>query len=128
MTGSRSFRALLFAGLTLALCFLTVPVVAIFVDAGPGDLLNALDDSSSTDALRLSLETTSIAMAIVVAVGTPAAYALATRRFRGKALVTTLLELPIVLPPAAAGIGLLAALGPKGLFGAALDGAGIHLV
>jgi molybdate transport system permease protein len=128
MTGSRSFRALLFAGLALALCFLTVPVVAIFVDAGPGDLLRALDDSSSTEALRLSLETTAIAMAIIVIVGTPAAYALATRRFRGRALVTTLLELPIVLPPAAAGIGLLAALGPNGIFGGALHRAHIHLV
>jgi molybdate transport system permease protein len=124
MTGSRSFGALLFAGLALALCFLTLPVVAIFVDAGPGDLLNALDDPSSTDALRLSLETTTIAMAIIVLVGTPAAYALATRRFRGRALVTTLLELPIVLPPAAAGIGLLAALGPNGILG----GAHLHLV
>ena len=128
MRGSRSFRALIFAGLAVALCFLTLPVAAIFVDAGPGDLVKALDDSTSTDALRLSLETTAIAMAIVVLVGTPAAFALATRRFPGRALVTTLLELPIVLPPAAAGIGLLAALGPKGIFGGALQHAHIHLV
>ena len=53
-------------------------------------------------------------------VGTPAAYLLATRRFRGRALVLTLIELPLVLPPAVAGIGLLAALGPNGLLGGAL--------
>ncbi len=59
--------------------------------------------------------------------GTPAAYLLATRSFRGRALVVTLVELPLVLPPAVAGIALLAALGPKGILGGALDSAGIEL-
>ena len=65
---------------------------------------------------------------VIVVVGTPAAYLLATREFRGKAAVMTAIELPLVLPPAVAGIGLLAALGPKGIFGAALEDAGIELV
>lgn len=103
--------------LAIVLAFLTLPVVAIFVDAGPGELLAALGDEGALDALRLSLETSAIAVGIVVALGTPAAYLLATREFRGKALVTTLVELPLVLPPAVAGIGLLAALGPNGIAG-----------
>jgi molybdate transport system permease protein len=57
-----------------------------------------------------------IALAIIVVTGTPAAYLLATRSFRGRAVVLTLVELPLVLPPAVAGIALLAALGPRGLF------------
>ncbi|MEA2288093.1 MAG: molybdate transport system permease protein, partial [Solirubrobacteraceae bacterium] len=57
-----------------------------------------------------------------------AAYLLATRRFRGRSLVVTLVELPLVLPPAVAGIGLLAALGPRGLVGGAVEDAGIRLV
>ena len=57
-------------------------------------------------------------------VGTPAAYLLATRRFRSRAVMITLIELPLVLPPAVAGIGLLAALGPNGLLGAWLEDAG----
>ena len=60
-------------------------------------------------------------------VGTPAAYMLATRSFRGKALLVTLVELPLVLPPAVAGIALLAAVGPKGILGGAIDAAGIEL-
>ena len=44
--------------------------------------------------------------------GTPTAYLLATRRFPGRSLAITLVELPLVLPPAVAGIGLLAALRP----------------
>ena len=111
------FRAALVAALAAVLVFLTVPVVAIFTEAGPGELLSSLGDDAARDALLLSLEATAIAVALVVAVGTPAAYLLATRSFRGKALVTTLIELPLVLPPAVAGVALLAALGPNGLLG-----------
>jgi molybdate transport system permease protein len=118
---------MLFA-LTAALLFLTLPVVAIFADAGPGELLSSLGDASARDALLLSLETSAIALAIVVVVGTPAAYFLATRSFRGRELVITLVELPLVLPPAVAGIGLLAALGPNGVLGPLIDDAGIRLV
>jgi molybdate transport system permease protein len=114
------FTALATLALAVALAFLTLPVAALFVHAGPGRLIGSLDDRAALEALRLSLETSAIALAIIVAVGTPAAYLLATRRFRGRALVTTLLELPLVLPPAVAGVGLLAALGPHGLVDAGL--------
>ena len=116
----RPFTALIAFALALALTFLTLPIVAIFIHTGPGALLSSLGDPAALDALRLSLETSAISLAIVIVVGTPAAYLLATRRFRGRALVTTLVELPLVLPPAVAGIGLLAALGPKGLVDAGL--------
>ena len=97
----------------MALAFLTMPIVAIFVDSPPGDLLAALGEEGALDALWLSLRTTAAALAIIVVIGTPAAYLLATRRFRGRALVITLVELPLVLPPAVAGIALLAAIGPS---------------
>jgi molybdate transport system permease protein len=122
------FPVALIAALALALCFLALPVVAIFVDVGPGKLLSSLDDQASVDALLLSLETTVIALAIIVVVGTPAAWTLATRRFRGRQVVITVLELPLVLPPAVAGIGLLAALGPQGILGETLHSLGIELV
>jgi molybdate transport system permease protein len=122
------FPALLAAALAVSLTFLTLPILAIFLDTGPGRLLDSLRDPSARDALRLSLITTTIAMAVVVVVGTPAAYLLSTRRFRGRELIVTLLELPLVLPPAVAGIGLLAALGPQGILGGLLDDLGIRLV
>jgi molybdate transport system permease protein len=114
--------------IALVLAFLTLPVVAIFVNVSPGRLLSSLGGSQSLQALRLSVETSAIAVAAVVLVGTPGAYLLATRRFRGHALVLTLIELPLVLPPAVAGIGLLASLGPHGLLGGALATAHIQLV
>jgi molybdate transport system permease protein len=116
-----TFRALLVGALTVALLFLTLPVVAIFVDTGPLHLVSALGDPAALDALRLSLVCSASAIAIIVVVGTPAAYLLATRRFRGRAAVVTLVELPLVLPPAVAGIGLLAALGPNGILGGEVE-------
>ena len=128
MTGARVFRVGLVAALAVALLFLTVPIIAIFVNTSPRALLSSLGDPVARDALRLSLETTIASLAIILVVGTPAAYLLATRDFRGRAFLTTLIELPLVLPPAVAGIALLAALGPNGLFGQALEDAGITLV
>jgi molybdate transport system permease protein len=122
------FAGLLVASLTAALLFLTLPVVAIFVDTGPLDLVASLGDEGALEALRVSLVCSAAAVGIIVLVGTPAAYLLATRRFRGRALVVTLVELPLVLPPAVAGIGLLAALGPNGILGGLLEDAGVRLV
>jgi molybdate transport system permease protein len=128
MSGSPWFRALLAAALGAVLVFLTLPVVAVFVNTGPGELIASLGEEGALDALLLSLETTTIALAIILIVGTPTAYLLATRSFPGRALAVTLVELPLVLPPAVAGIAVLAALGPEGLLGGLIADAGVRLV
>jgi molybdate transport system permease protein len=122
------FAALLVVALTTALCFLTLPIIAIFVDTPPADLVSSLGEEGALEALRLSLTCSAAAVTLIVLVGTPAAWLLATRRFRGRASLVTLVELPLVLPPAVAGIGLLAALGPNGLLGGLIEDAGIQLV
>jgi molybdate transport system permease protein len=121
------FRIGLAAALAIALSFLTLPVVAIFVDSSPADLVDSLGEPGVLDALWLSLRATAAAIALILVVGTPAAYLLATRSFPGKAVVVTLIELPLVLPPAAAGVALLASLGPEGILGGALGDVGIEL-
>ena len=122
-----AFLVLLWAALAAALSFLALPIIAIFVDTTPGELISSLGEPESREALWLSLRTSVTALAIIVLFGTPVAYLLATRNFRGRELVTTLIELPLVLPPAAAGIGLLAAFGPQGILGEALADAGIEI-
>jgi molybdate transport system permease protein len=111
------FPLVLGVALAVALAFLVLPVVAIFTHTAPSELIHRLGDPEATDALRLSLETTAIAMVLIVLIGTPAAYLLATRSFPGRSVLITLIELPLVLPPAVAGIALLAALGPDGILG-----------
>jgi len=109
------FRVVAAGALALLVAFLALPVVAIFVEQSPGELIGALDDPGALDALWLSLQTSLAAVVILVVVGTPAAWLLATRRFRGHALLVTVLELPLVLPPAVAGIALLACFSADGL-------------
>ena len=119
--------ALVFAATFVALAFLLVPIVAIFARVPPGRLAAQLSNPVVTDALLISVKTSAIAQALVLLLGTPAAYLLATRRFPGRAVVVTLAELPLVLPPAVAGIGLLAAFGRFGLLGGTLDALGLQL-
>ncbi len=106
---------------TIAGAFLLLPLVAIFTRVPLGRLVDQLGRSVVTDAIVVSVETTLIAQALILLFGTPAAYLLATRRFPGRSLAVTLVELPLVLPPAVAGIGLLAAFGRVGLLGPTLS-------
>jgi len=116
-----------FAAAAVALAFLVLPIVAIFVHVSPGRLLDQFTNPVVTDALVVSFKTTLIAQVLVLLFGTPTAYLLASRRFPGRSLCVTLVELPMVLPPAVAGIGLLAAFGRFGLLGSTLRAAGIAI-
>jgi molybdate transport system permease protein len=128
MSSRRWFAVALTLAFTVVITFLTLPIVAIFVNTSPRDLLASLDDPVARDALWLSLRTTAISIGLILVIGTPAAYFLATRRFRGRTLAITLVELPLVLPPAVAGIALLAAVGPAGILGGAVGDVGLELV
>jgi molybdate transport system permease protein len=121
------FPAGLALALALSVSFLGLPMLALFVDVGPGRLTSSFGHQVTLDALRVTLETTLISLALIVAIGTPAAYLLATHSFRGRSTIIGLIALPVVLPPAVAGLGLLAAFGPDGLLGGALKSIGIEL-
>ena len=112
----------------LLVLFLTIPIGALVVRAVAAE---EGWDSRTYDILRqalgLSLATTALAMVVVIVSGTPLAYLLARRRFRGAAAVEALVDLPIVLPPAVAGIALLVAFGRKGLVGQWLAEGGVTL-
>ena len=119
---------LLFAGaLVLALTFLCLPLLAIFLRVSPETLVRQLGSDVAIDALVVSFKTSLIAHVFILGVGTPAAYVLATRRFRGRRFVVALVELPLVLPPAVAGLALFAAFGQRGLLGEGLDAFGVRI-
>jgi molybdate transport system permease protein len=117
----------LVASALVALVFLALPIVAIFAHTTPGHLIDQLSNDVVRDAFLVSLKTSLIAQALIVLVGTPTAYLLAIRRFPGHSAAVTLVELPLVLPPAVAGIGLLAAFGRVGLLGSTFDALGFSL-
>ncbi len=117
-------------GLAAALLalFLALPVVTLVVRAAVDGLLPAMAGSGPViSALTLSLGTTAISLVLTVLVGLPLAFVLARRQFRGKWLLDTIVDLPIVLPPAVAGLALLLVFGRRGVLGSALEASGIEL-
>jgi molybdate transport system permease protein len=115
----------LVAGLVLA--FLLLPLLALFLRISPRALIEALGSDVALDALWVTVKTGLIAHAFVLGLGTPAAYFIGTRRFRGREVVIALIELPLVLPPAVAGIALLSLFGRRGLLGGSLDALGVSI-
>ncbi len=114
-------------GVVVAL-FLGVPVALLVARAVfGGSLIAALGSAPVVDALVLSLVTTTISLALTIAIATPLAHLLARRRFRGATLVEALVDLPIVLPPSVAGLALLLALGRRGVLGEPLASLGIAI-
>jgi molybdate transport system permease protein len=124
-------RAALVAGgaliVAVVLTFLVLPIIALVTYQPAHDLIDGLSAQVTIDAIVVSLKTNAIAFAITVALGTPFAYILGRHRFRGRSAVITLVELPLVMPPAVAGLGLLAAFGRLGLLGSELQVLGINL-
>jgi molybdate transport system permease protein len=118
---------LFFLAIAVAMTFLVLPVVAIFTHVPLGRLLHEFSNPIVKDALIVSLKTIVVAQVAILLLGTPTAYFLASRRFPGRPLVVTLVELPIVLPPAVAGIGLIVAFGRVGLLGSTFDALGINV-
>jgi molybdate transport system permease protein len=92
-----------------------------------GALRDAVDDPVVVDALVLSLSTTAVSLLITVALGMPLAFVLARRRFRGKAILETVVDLPIVLPPSVAGLALLLVFGRRGLLGEPIADLGLTI-
>jgi molybdate transport system permease protein len=121
------FTAALVLATTIVLLFLALPIAALFLRVGPGELVSSLGSPVARDAIVVSLKTNLIAEALIIAFGTPAAYLLGRRRFRGRSLVLTIIELPLVLPPAVGGIALFAAFGRTGLFGDELHALGVTI-
>jgi molybdate transport system permease protein len=108
----------------IAVAFLLLPLIAVFTQ---GSLRDGFHQSGAWTALEISFETSGFSLGLMIVFGTPISYLLATTEFPGKTLVTTLFELPLVLPPAVAGLGLLVAFGRFGLVGPQLTALGISL-
>lgn len=109
------------------LVFLLLPLIALLLRITPAQLLANLANQEVVQAISLSMVTTAITVVLTLLLGTPLAYLLARRQFRGRTALDTLIDLPMVLPPSVAGIALLVAFGRRGLLGQYLSVAGIEL-
>jgi molybdate transport system permease protein len=122
----RATTPLLVLAFAAVIGFLVIPLAAVFVAAGPGALVDALGRDVVRDALLVSLKTNVIAQCIVLLVGTPAAYLIA-RGVPFRRIVVGVIELPLVLPPLVAGVGLLYTFGRAGILGDAVEFLGLRI-
>ena len=125
--GDRLASGLAVAALALVAGFISLPILSLVIWTVNREAWRAMTTPVALDALLLSVRTTSITMAVLLLVGTPAAYVLARVDFRGNRVINTLIDVPVVLPPSAAGIALLLTFGRLGLVGKYLDVFGVTL-
>jgi molybdate transport system permease protein len=118
-------RAAVAVAAALLILFIVAPLVALCIHVTPDRIVHAVTTPMGRDALRLSLLTTACSLALTLALGTPLAYILARSSFAGRTVLDAIVDLPIVVPPAVAGLALLFAFGRFGVAGPLLDA--LHL-
>ncbi len=125
---SRSFGWYAGTGIAAALLlgFILVPIAALIIGIDASDFLAGLRHPLVGPALRLSLFTTLCSLGVIVLLGTPLAWLLARSTRRMLRWAELAMQLPVVLPPAVAGVALLLAFGRRGLIGGWLDRMGIQ--
>lgn len=109
------------------LLFLAIPILALILRIQPASVVESFRLPQVQQAIVLSLRTSLITVLVSVMLGTPVAYYLSHRHYRFHRLVDTLIDLPLVLPPAVAGVALLVAFGRRGLLGPAFEAFGVTI-
>ena len=109
------------------LVLLLFPILALLLRINLGEIGANLANEEVRQAIWLSLSSTTVSTLLGLLLGTPLAYLLARRSFRGRGVLDTLVDLPMVLPPSVAGIALLLAFGRRGVIGQWLDEVGLSI-
>lgn len=125
--GDRTATILLCVPLLLFLLFILTPLATVFLNLDISSVVAELHSQQVTDALSLGLVTSFLATLVSFGFGVPTAYLMATRNFVGKRLMDAVFDIPMILPPAVAGLALLLAFAPRGLLGQPLLRLGIVL-
>jgi sulfate transport system permease protein len=124
-------RILIALALVFVLLFLVLPLAAVFTEAlrkGVFAYLEALKEPDAGSAIRLTLLTAGIAVPLNLVFGVAAAWCIAKYEFRGKAFLTTLIDLPFSVSPVVAGLMYVLIFGAQGWFGPWLEAHGVKIV
>jgi sulfate transport system permease protein len=111
--------------------FLVLPLIAVFIEAfrkGAGEFLFALNEPDTLAAIRLTLTVAAIAVPLNLVFGVAAAWAIAKFEFKGKAFLTTLIDLPFSVSPVISGLVYVLLFGAGSVLGPWLKSYGIEVL
>jgi sulfate transport system permease protein len=117
--------------LTFMFLFLVLPMAAVFTEAlrkGLDAYLEALKEPDAWSAIRLTLITAAVAVPLNLVFGVAAAWAIAKYEFKGKSVLTTLVDLPFSVSPVVAGLIYVLMFGAQGWFGPWLQAHDIKII
>ncbi len=123
--------SLIGTALVFMFLFLVLPLAAVFTEAlrkGLDAYLEALKEPDAWSAIRLTLITAAVAVPLNLVFGVAAAWAIAKYEFKGKSLLTTLVDLPFSVSPVVAGLIYVLMFGAQGWFGPWLQAHDIKIV
>ena len=120
-----SFEAVNITLSLILLFFIVAPLAALYLEASPSLAGEMMSNREVLGAIKVSLEASIVSVLILVATGVPLAYILSRTSFKGKNLVEAIVDIPLVMPHAVAGIMILSAFGSKGLLGPGLSRVGL---
>ena len=121
----RLFPVLLGAGGTILVLLVALPILAVVLGTSPGSVGSALGQHDVRWSLWVTVISALMATGVGLLLGVPLAYLLARRRFPGKRLVESLVDLPVAMPHTAAGVALLVVYGHDGVLGRLLAPLGL---
>ena len=124
-------RTLIGVALVFVVLFLVLPLAAVFTEAlrkGFDAFLEALKEPDAWSAIKLTFLITAIAVPLNLVFGVCAAWAIAKFEFRGKAFLTTLVDLPFSVSPVVAGLIYVLVFGAQGWFGPWLQANDIKVI
>jgi sulfate/thiosulfate transport system permease protein len=124
-------RSLITVTLLFLLIILVLPLAAVFTEAfrkGVPAFLESLQDPETFSAIRLTLLVAGISVPLNLIFGVAAAWAIAKFEFKGKALLSTLIDLPFSVSPVISGLVFVMLFGAQGYFGSYLQSAGIQII
>ncbi|MDK1491978.1 sulfate ABC transporter permease subunit CysW [Sinorhizobium sp. 7-81] len=122
---------LIVIALAFVALFLLLPLATVFIEAfrkGPAEFVSALRDAETFSAIRLTLLVAAIAVPLNLVFGVAAAWAIAKFEFKGKAFLTTLIDLPFSVSPVISGLVFVLLFGSHSLLGPVLQRYGIQIL
>ncbi len=121
------FTVVGFFCLIILVLYLALPLISLFFRTTPELIIESLHEPIVVKSLILSIITTIVTTFIILIIGTPVGFIQSRYQYPGKQVIDTLIDLPLVLPPAVAGFALLLLWGRMGLLGQFLSPFGITI-